>query len=60
MVAVEPRERLAAFVADVCEGFDRRSQRDKRRAVCAWADRAGAAQELAADAVSAGRVGCAV
>jgi SRSO17 transposase len=27
MVAVEPRERLAAFVADVCEGFDRRSQR---------------------------------
>ena len=27
MVAVEPRGRLAAFVADVCEGFDRRSQR---------------------------------
>jgi SRSO17 transposase len=27
MVAVEPRERLAAFVGDVCEGFDRRSQR---------------------------------
>ena len=27
MVAVEPRERLAAFVADVCDGFDRRSQR---------------------------------
>ena len=27
MVAVEPQERLAAFVADVFEGFDRRSQR---------------------------------
>ena len=27
MVAVEPRERLAAFVADVCEGLNRRSQR---------------------------------
>jgi SRSO17 transposase len=27
MVAVEPRDRLAAFVADVCGGFDRRSQR---------------------------------
>ena len=27
MVAVEPRERLEAFVADVFDGFDRRSQR---------------------------------
>jgi SRSO17 transposase len=27
MVAVEPRERLAAFVGDVFDGFDRRSQR---------------------------------
>ena len=51
--AVEARERLVAFVAGIVSGLPRVRQRENAAAVRARPDRGGAAEEFAADVVSA-------
>ncbi len=57
VAAIEVRERLVAFVADVVRPLPLVAAARERACLCARADRAGRSQELAADLVSARRVG---